>query len=235
MMFPRQHWVDHLDMMRVGWRQGEHVMVSGPTSSGKSTLVGQLLDVRIQRGGTVIAMLSKAHDQTLSTEFKGWARYKTWPRRGPKRSHNKIVLWPPVYGSVKKTTETHRAEFQKALDWIAANGNVCVYVDELLYMSDLLQLETPISFLAYFARSSGVSLVTSSQRPFRIPRVILSSASHAYIARTRDPDDRKRLAELGGVDLRNLAETLENLDSRHDFCYTNPQGELPAVVVNTRK
>ena len=233
--FARQTWLNHMDMIRHTWQQGEHVAVIGPTGSGKSSLVGPLLGARLSRGGHVIAFLNKAEDETLTREFKGWVRYTRFPRGGVKPQHNKVALWPKTLSTIEETKRNHANQFRKALNWIAAVGNVCVYIDETLYLTDMVGLEHEVSFLHYFARSSGVSVVTSSQRPFRIPRVILSSATHTYVARTRDKDDTKRLAELGGTNVPRLITNLGMLDNRHDFVYSNPQGDIPSFIVNTRK
>ena len=233
--FERQRWANHQDMIAHTWQQGEHVAVIGPTGSGKSSLVGPLLQARLQRGGHVIAFLNKAEDATLKREFKGWTRYTKFPRRGMKPQDRKVALWPKTLATIDATKRNHAEQFRRALNWIAAVGNVCVYIDETLYLTDMVGLEHEVSFLHYFARSSGVSVVTSSQRPFRIPRVILSSATHAYTAKTRDRDDVKRLAELGGTDVPRLIANLGMLDERHDFVYSNPQGDTPSFIVNTRK
>ena len=235
MDYLRQRWADHQRMMLHAWDQGDHVSVICPTKSGKSTLVAPLLNARIERGGYVLAFLNKAEDSTLTAQFKGWKRYHKFPKRGIRRGDNKVVLWPKVRRTIDETKKVHAGEFKKALDWIAATGSVCAYVDETLYMTDLLRLEHELSFLHYFARSSGVSVVTSSQRPYRIPRIILSSASYTYIARTRDRDDHKRLGELGGTDVQRLVYNLERLPDRHDFLFSNPQGDLPSRILNTHK
>ena len=222
-------------MMKHHWAQGEHIAVFGPTSSGKTSLVAPLLEARLARGGYVIAFFNKAKDDTIGREFAGWKRYTRFPRGGVKRGDKKVLLWPKPGKTIDESRARHGDEFRKALDWIAATGSICAYVDETLYMTEILRLEPELSFLHYFARSSGVSVVTSSQRPFRVPRVIMSSATHAYTARTYDSDDRKRLSDLGGIDPNELAYNLAMLGDRHDFVYANPQGDAIPAIVNTRK
>lgn len=233
--FPRQYWDDHMAVMMRDWAQGQHIAVFGPTSSGKTTLVRPLLDVRLRRGGHVIGFFNKAEDATIDEYFgRHWKRYKKWPRWGPS-SNRRIMLWPSTTDTIKASQEMHAEQFKRALDWVARVGNVTLYIDETLYLTEMCGLGHEISFLHYFARSSGVTIVTSSQRPFRVPRTILSSATHAYVARTRDRDDLKRLSELGNIDPRELEYNLAALADRHDFVYANPQGDAPSVIVNTRK
>jgi len=78
--------------------------------------------------------------------------------------------------------------------------------------------------------------VTCAQRPFHVPRIVLSSATHAYFARTYDAGDRKRLTELGSIDSREVAYNFDHaIKGRHDFVYLNPQGNAPSRIVNTRE
>jgi hypothetical protein len=69
-------------------------------------------------------------------------------------------------------------------------------------------------------RSSGLSIVNGTQRPAWVPVVTYSSATHSMIWRTTHRDDLKRIAELGGVEMRDLQRNLLTLD-KHDFIYVN--------------
>lgn len=231
MDYPRLSWPNHLNSLR--WRQGEHILVSGPTSAGKTTLVRPLLE----RRSHVIALFTKLKDDTITSEFKGFKRFEKWPKQGFTREENRVMIWPKPEKHLNSTIAKQRFIMNDALDRIARDGRWAVFVDEMLYMTDAryMNLGKPIGMLHYFGRSSGVSMVTATQRPYWIPKIILSSITHGYFARTYDAGDQKRLSELGSMNPKEIIANMANLSDRHDFMYLNPQGDSPSSIVNTRK
>jgi hypothetical protein len=99
----------------------------------------------------------------------------------------------------------------------------------------MLNLGDELGMLFYFGRSAGITMALLAQRPAWIPKVIYSSSTHAWIARTRDDGDLKRLSDFGGIDAKRVGEEIKTLQRRHDFLYLNPQGEAQPVVINTRR
>lgn len=229
-IYERAHWRDHLRDLK--WRQGEHILVSAPTSAGKTTLAAPLL----QQRSHVMLLATKIRDATYQREYKGWTRYTEWPKHGFMQYENRILLWPKAGKTTAETVAIHRRVMRNALNHAMRDGGWCLCVDEGLYFTDpmYLGLKQELGMLHYTGRSNGVSMVTLTQRPFYLPKVVLSSITHAYFARTYDPDDRKRLADIGGLDVKRVFENLTRLKDRHDFLYLNPQGDATPVVVNTR-
>lgn len=231
--YQRQKWADH--MRTLNFRQGEHIFVSAPTGAGKTTLIRPVLDRRT----FVVCLFTKMKDATISSQFKGFKRFDRWPKHGFKvtESERKVMIWPYPEKTLQGTRNKHRAVLADAFNRVMQDGSWCCYVDELLYVTDPSHggLGSEVGMMHYTGRSAGISMVTCAQRPFNVPRVVLSSASHAYFARTYDAGDRKRTVELGGVNPREIASNLDSLESRHDFLYLNPQGDAVSRVVNTRK
>ena len=225
-------WRAHLSSLQ--WEQGDHILIAAPTKSGKTTMVRHLLSKRSH----VVIFVSKLKDPTFLTEYKGWTILEEWPKDGPKPWETRILLWPKAEKTLGATLAKMRRVFAYALDSIAHEGKRCVVIDEGLMFTDpkYLGFGSEVGMLHYFGRSSGISMVTLTQRAAWIPVVVYSSVTHAYIARTRDRNDHKRLADLGGgLDLTRVRDTLTRLPSRHDYLYLNPQGDATPVVVNTRK
>lgn len=229
--YPRQSWRKHLANLK--WRQGEHILVSAPTSAGKTTLASPLLT----RRSHVIMLATKIRDATYSQEYRGWTRYTEWPKYGFMRYEKRILLWPKPGKSAVETIAIHRRVMRTAMNRAMREGGWCLCVDEGLYFTDpqYLGLKTELGMLHYTGRSNGISMVVLTQRPFYLPKIVLSSITHAYFARTYDPDDKRRLADIGGLNVREVADNLSRLEDRHDFLYLNPQGDATPVVVNTRK
>ena len=229
--YAAEPWPAHLK--RLKWRQGEHVLVSGPTSAGKTTLAAQLLP----RRSHVVMLVTKLKDPTFASEYKGWERLEKWPKGGPPSYMRRILLWPKPEKTTRATILKQRDVMRDTLDAILHEGGRCVCVDEGLYFSDpkYLGLSTELGMMHYTGRSAGISMVTLAQRPFYLPKVVLSSITHGYFARTRDKDDLKRLADIGSVDTKEVAANLATLSDRHDYVYLNPQGDARSAVVNTRR
>lgn len=222
---------DHLSRLR--WEQGDHALIAGPTKAGKTTLVSRL----VQKRSHVVAMVCKFRDDTIASEYKGWHRYDKWPKNGPPAYHQKIVLWPKPEPTLNGTRAKQAYIFREAFDAIGRVGSRAIVVDEGLYMAEpqFLNLGKEIGMLFYFGRSNGITMVLNTQRPAWIPKVIYSSTSHAWIARTNDTDDLKKLSDFGGIDTKEVKETLIRLKRRQDFVYLNPQGDAPSQIINTRR
>lgn len=231
--FSRVPWQRHLNTLN--WEQGEHILIAAPNKSGKTCMVGTLA----QKRRYVVVFVTKIKDPTFEKEFKGWKILREWPKdpRDLPQWENRILLWPRQKRTMAETLAEQRRVFGHALDAIAYQGNWCVVIDEGLMFTDprILGFQTPVSMMFYYGRSSGLSLVFLTQRPAWVPVVAYSSITHAYIARTRDKNDLKRLSEMGGHDPKITTANVAALPTRHDFIYLNPQGDTPPAVVNTRK
>lgn len=230
--YHRQSWPDH--MRTLNFRQGEHIFVSGPTSAGKTTLIRGPLDKRKY----VVCLFTKLQDPTIKKQYAGFRRFDRWPKHGFKpEEKQRVMIWPTPEKTLRGTIAKQKGVMKEAFDRIAQDGSWCVMVDEMLYAADpkFLGLSAEIGMLHYYGRSAGISAVTLAQRPFNVPRVVLSSATHAYFARTFDAGDQKRLSELGSINPREVIHNMGNLPDRHDFLYLNPQGDKESRIVNTRR
>lgn len=228
-----QAWQEHYD--RLAWSQGDHILIAAPTKAGKTTMVRKLAD---KRSHTVM-LVTKTHDSTIRNDFKGWDRIHSWP---PSPWQTRVLLWPKPGKTLRETLDRQRDVFGHALDRIARGNRDGwsgwgVIVDESHYITDpaFCGLGREIAMMHHVGRSAGISMMDLTQRPAWIPKIIYSSVTHAWIARTRDRDDLKRLADLGGVDPHTVRDTVSALPSRHDYLYVNPQGDARPVIVNTRK
>ena len=233
MIFPRETWQDHLANLK--WKQGEHILIAAPTGSGKSVLAGELAEKR----SYVANFITKTKDPLFSgAAYKDWVRVTEWqPGRSPKAWENKVLLWAKEQPTMAETRDVQKIVFREALEDVFKRGGWCLVFDELHYLADqhFLNLSDAIAILFHMGRSNNVSLMALTQRPAWVPKIIYSSVSHAYIARTRDQADLKRLSELAGVDSKTIAQAVSQLESRHDFLYVNPMGDKEPVIVNVRK
>lgn len=229
--YPYAGFDDHIRTLK--WKQGEHVFIAGSTGSGKTTIARTL----VERRSHVITFAVKPYDSTLKNDFADWDVVGSWKEIEPHM--NRIILWPkPKKNWTAAQFKAHqRNVFNDAFDRLLRARNWCVLIDEGKYMSDpkFGGVGDQIEMLHYIGRASGTSVVTLAQRPAHIPLAVLSSASHAYIAKTRLGTDAKRLSELGGIDPRELQNVLASLPNRHEFVYTPTQGDGTPAIVNTAR
>jgi hypothetical protein len=202
-----------LSYFQSAWKQGEHVAIVAPTGGGKSTLESRILPVRQY----VVVLVTKVHDTTLSHDFPQFQRIEKWP---PKLSQDKVLLWPKPGKTIRETVLKQRDVFKHALDSIFQDRNWCVNFDEQHYMVKKLGLGPENEMFLHQGRSSGLSVVNGTQRPAWVPVVTYSSATHAFIWNTGVVEDLRRLANLGGVNARELAHNIQQL-SKHEFIYVN--------------
>lgn len=228
-----QPWAEHLE--RLDWARGEHVLIAGPTGTGKTTIAAQL----VERRSHVMTFATKLTDPTLDREYRGWDRVRDVSEIRSWMSRVIVQARPPKRAGrgMLALRAAQRDVFPRALDWVYQNGGWCVLVDETLYMADPKygNVGSQIEMMHYHGRSMGISMVTLTQRPAWIPKIIYSSASHAYIAKTRDAQDLKRLAELAGTDPDELRRAVSMLPTRFDWVYTPSLGEGTPAIVNTRR
>lgn len=221
------------------WEQGEHILVSGPTKSGKTTLARRIVDIRIRRGGHVVVLCMKPlPDPTILNDYKDFDRWQKWKRRITSND-KKILLWPDVSkakGNRRIILEMQHEVFQKAIDSINSVGHWTVQVDEGLYMtaSDFLGMSGDLAMGNAIGRSGNLTYVTLTQRPSHLPIIVYGSASHAFIGRTREATDQKRLSELGPKEgSRTLASRISSLQ-RHEFLWIPVAPDWDSEVVNMK-
>lgn len=221
-IYPHTNWDSLLARLQRTWQQGEHISIVGPTGCGKTTLESRILDVR----DSVVVFVTKIHDDTISKDFPGYKykRIEKWPP--PKAWDSRVLLWPRAEGTIRDTYRKQREVFKDALDSIYRERNWCVVIDEQHYLCKQLGLDAENAMILQQGRSSGLSVVNSTQRPAWVPLVTYSSATHAMVWRTTHRDDLMKLSDLGGIDRRELASNLMALD-KHSFIYVNTrQGDI---------
>ena len=211
------------------WSQGEHLTVVAPTGRGKTTLLSRLLPMR----RNVVIFGTKFMDPTFK-EFKGYEVYREWPKRGDVPSHHRrIVLWPEYKGTLAESKKNQQRVFEHALNRIFVDHGWTVVFDEEHYLSKDLGFGDEIATYLHQGRSSGLTVVTGTQRPAWVPVVTYSASTHAFLWKNTHAEDMKRLANLGGIDAKELAHNMLRL-GKYDFIYVNTAETMAPIRSNLR-
>lgn len=225
---PRLDWHEAVEL--ADWQQGEHVTLIGPTGAGKSVAARALLAERERRAGHVLALRTKPRDRELDrlARVGGYTEIADWP---PPRRRRRIVL-KPRQGKLSDIGEQQR-QARAALDGMWDDGAWTLYVDELFWVANRLQLGQPLRDLWLQGRSLALTLVVCAQRPRNVPVEAYSSSAHLLIWRTNDAEDLKRLQGLGAASNQAVRRTVESLDWRaHEVCWVNTRSGEIAVTTS---
>lgn len=234
-MRPGPRTLTQLNRLRSTWKQGEHILISGATGSGKTALARHVIQIRHDAGGFCCVFVAKPNeDKTIRDDYAGWERWKSFKK--PNGADRRILLWPDTKG-LKTTREiiAHQREvFLDAFDKINKSGKWTVQIDEGLYTVSptFLNMADDLAMSHAVGRSNDLTMITLTQRPSHLPLILYGSAAHAMIGRTREAADQKRLAELGARESsKELAQRIAS-QGRHDFTWVPVAPDWPAETIN---
>lgn len=227
---PVMGWSEFTDQFH--WLQGEHMTCVGPTKSGKTTLIRELMrEARRNRTHPwQVITVSKRRDEVLDTfRDDGFTKFPKWNVPDPEL-YPKVMLAPGLKSAKKKGEQADA--FQHGLTRIYNQGGWLVYLDEMKHLATYLGLSDEIELLLHQGRSAGISVVSSIQRPRHVPLMAYDQADHLFMWEARDSNISKRLGEIGGrADPDLIEHGLENLPDRHSFLYV---GMTTGDVIQTK-
>lgn len=229
---------EQLARLSTMWNQGDHVLVTGGTGSGKTLLARQLDEIRIQRGGSVIVFVCKLQpDDTINEHYSkanGWVRWTTWKNK-PNIAENKVLFWPKVEGmSPTDATALMKKEFTHALEMIGKKGKWTVHLDEGLFITSpaYLNLGPVVGMMYALMRSSRGTMICLAQRPSHLPVSIYANLSHAFVGRASEANDLKRLADMDSTMSSKDLQRMINQNGKHDFIWIPIGTNQPPERVN---
>lgn len=224
---PTLSWSEFQDQFN--WRQGQHLTAVGPTESGKTTLIKALLK-RAYEDGThpwqAIAA-TKPMDEVVDDFIpEGFLKMPEWTVADPEITP-RVLVHPKLTSLGQADKELQSKVLHAMNDSIFRQHGWLVYYDELKWVIGQLKLSHDIETLWHTGRSSGITVVSSLQRPRHVPLMAYDQSEHLFFWEARDRDMRKRVSEIGGkADPELIVNGLEGL-GKHDFLYVSPvTGEI---------
>lgn len=212
-----QQWLDHF---RQQWEPGQHVLLVGPTGSGKTIAAEDMLLLRKY----VVAIATKAKDESLDRyKEAGFKQIDTWP---PAWNIKRALYWkkPKALGDFA----TMQIGIYKLLNDIYQHGGWTVSFDDLVFITGTLKLKEPIRMFYTQVRSMGVSIVALLQRPFWAPLEAISQSTYALVFQATDEHDIHRLSEGLSINYKQLLEALKEL-GEYEFLFLRT-GKQPIKV-----
>jgi energy-coupling factor transporter ATP-binding protein EcfA2 len=196
------------------WIQGEHLLLAGPTGTGKTTVAHCLLDYQ----DDVVVLAVKPKDETLD-RFKEGHLYgrrefkviKSWP---PDFVIRRVILWIKPK-SINDTTEQAK-KIYKALNDMYRSGGWCIYFDEAGYTAGSLGLAQALGVLLNQGRSSKISVAATVTRPrsmiARVPVEALNQCRHLIIFKYVDENEIDACAKIAGINKHLMFAYMQSLE-----------------------
>lgn len=216
---PARSWSEFTDQWQ--WAQGEHLTVIGPTKSGKTTLVSELLRPALRCSPYVCIFASKRRDPLFDDyEKRGYKKLRKWVVSEPELMP-RVLLAPKIAGfsSIPKQAEA----FREAMDAILRQGGWTLVLNEARYIASHLGLTKEYEVALHQGRTEGVTVVSEAQRPRHLPLLAYDQATHLFFFRNPDTQSLRRLGEIGGAfDARAIQATVARLPFHH-FLYVHTE------------
>lgn len=221
LQIPRVPWSDLGPDFIAAWGRPrgkvmpEHLECLGPTGSGKSYLLVDILRERVRRrASAVVFVATKQADATVHQ--LGWPITDSWR---DVLKHDQVVFWPRTkeIGTARKAYQA--AKIQELLDRLwQEDANTVIDLDEAAYVEALTaDLKATIQMYLREGRSHGITAVLNKQRAQGIQRDMHSETDWKISFRMNDYEDNERAAQLFGAK-RAYVPVLESLDrERHEF------------------
>lgn len=217
----------------------EHVLILGPTGSGKTQMALDALGVVSRPENPAIIFAMKPKDGTLE-RFSAAHEFQTirhWPppttKWRPKKPPGYLLKPPHNMRDIQWTRQKHYDVFHEAIIDSYAKGNRIIFADETYSLTSELPLTDELVTVWTKGRSMNTSLWAASQRPAYIPTWAYSQSSHFFISYDPDKRSRKRYEEISGVDPEIIRQGTEALDE-YEWLYVKAAGRKSTVCIVSR-
>jgi hypothetical protein len=127
---------------------------------------------------------------------------------GAVKSKSPRIIYRPTYDELQDEETLDRF-----FEWVYRRQHTTLYVDEVAAIAQADNYPWHFGACLTRGRELGVASYIASQRPSRIPQVMLSESEHVYCFKLKLPQDCERMADITGLD----EEQIFNLPKHHFF------------------
>lgn len=229
------------------YEPGQHVVFSGPTQRGKTTLAFQLLQYTATPDLPAYVAVCKPRDPATERWGKklGFRRVEDWP---PPRRLQEIagfepkpagyLVWPrmgDVNSAVTEAARVTRALLEERYSAGARTGKKAqpsiLVLDDTVVKSKILRLDDIMTTHLTMAGAMDVGSWTFVQKPTGAGDTAIwsySQSEHIYMLKDPDVRNQNRYGEIGGVDPQYVRWCLNQLDD-YQVLYIKRSGEMAIV------
>jgi ABC-type dipeptide/oligopeptide/nickel transport system ATPase component len=190
----------------------ERGVIVGMTGSGKTVLAKQLL--QCARSHVVV------YDAKGLIHWPGYARY-TSLRELTTLNKRDVENRPRIIYAPNHFELDNPEVIDAFFSWIYNRKNTTLYVDEVYSVVRGESIPHYYNAVLTRGRELGISTISSTQRPKKIPQVVLSESENYYVFRLQLPQDRQRVREI--VALSNERMLALN---KHEFFFGSADGDI---------
>lgn len=191
----------------------ERTVLVGRTGSGKTTLAERFL---------------RYYQYVVTLDIKNriaWEGYERHQRLESliRSEHHHLIYAPTFEETEPALIGTRRIPWgtyiEAFFEWAYTRGNTLVYVDEVMGITSGDEMPRYYRAINTRGRELGIGLLSATQRPTRIPQVILSEAETFFVFSVQLPQDIVKVEEITGERLPTLRG--------HEFAYARVGSEYP--------
>lgn len=221
-------WVEFVRRFVNDYSYGQHAIFIAQNGRGKTHLALTLLNqLALHKARCAIAWTKPDDDElerfarnTHATIVKGTEKLN-W--KYPK--DNLIMIRPTQ--EVESLTDIQEKVFSSVLYQIWRARYWVVFLDELRYLTNVLNMSKQLQIMFTQIRSSKVGLWSGIQRPAWVIREAITESRHFFIGEIMDNADYKRLAEI--VPKWILDQVMAGLPP-YTFAYYNSETKYACLV-----
>lgn len=188
-------------------KANDRVLLAGKTGSGKTWLAEHLLN-RVERLVVIDSKGSLGHWRLDEPGDRDWRAFE-------QGEPGRYRILPPI-------SDNPQVYYEALFEKLYGIGNLIVYMDEAYAVTP--QGARPgkwLSALYTRGRELGIGTWSSTQRPAWIPGFLISEADVLIVFRLQLPEDRKKLAAVGGESM------LTRVPDPHGFYLYRLEDEEP--------